>query len=318
MATKTCKVDVVSVSLDYTQDSSSKPQFHQLLSHPDILNQEKRITNRYINYSIIEINDRYIIGFLRSILDKDLPAKIDKSTKEISQLDVAEHEGLAFGSVFLYSIELKCIFFEVNRNSIYLNSFRDFLYKCHNDSTVLKDSIKFDVVFGTIFRKKEYERALKIDRYKSFKLKVHQPAKLLKDIQAINSTLEERIETEFLPQLRQAAELNTDIAEIVFNVEKASLRKNGGLYKDKIISILKGFQNLLGFEQVRENIDVVEITGYSNDHNTKQGIDLIGDVYYTNFKISVPRLDSTLQKLERKESILNVFDREFATLKDYI
>ena len=290
MANKTCKVDVVSVSINNSNSNLPiKPQFQELLTHRDVLNQEKRIANRFVHYSILEINDKYIIGFLRSILDKDLPAKIDKTTKEISKLDVAEHEGLAYGSIFLYSIELNCIFFEVNRNSIYLNSFRDFLYRCHHDSNTLKENSKFEILFGTIFKKKEYERALKMKNYKTFKLKVHQPAKLLQEIQAINATLEDRIETEFLPQLRQAAELNTDIAEIIFDVEKRSLKNKGGLNKDKIIPILKSFQNLLGFEQIRENIDVVEISGYTVDSTSKQGIDLIGDVFYTTFKIPIPR-----------------------------
>ncbi|HEU4496331.1 MAG TPA: hypothetical protein VFR70_04700, partial [Flavobacterium sp.] len=212
MKTKICKVDVVSVSIRQHDDVKVKMLFSDILKHPEILEQEKSINSKTVHYSILEENDKYIVGFVRTILDKDLPAKIDKATKEISKLDVKENEGLAFGNVFLYSFELGCIFFEVNKNSIYLNIFKDFLYKCYKESPTLKDKTSFDISFGTIYRKKEYERALKMKHYKSFRLKVHQPGKLLENIKTVNKTLEEKIETDFLPQIRQAAEMNSEIA----------------------------------------------------------------------------------------------------------
>lgn len=309
---------MVGVKVEHKADSILKPLFHELLIHPDYQDQEKRIGNKVIHYSLIEDNDRYVIGFLRSTLEKDLPAKINKRTKVLSPLDVAEDEGLAFGSIFLYSKELGCLFFEVNRNSIYLNSFKDFLYKCHFDSIALKDNSNFQIFLGTIFKKKEYERAINLDTYKSFRLKVHQPAKLLQNIKSINSILESQIETEFLPQLEQAAELNTDIAEIEFNVSRANLKKNGGLYKNKIVPIIKEFKNLLGYQEVRENIDIIEVHGYTTGSTAKKGIDLVGDVYSTSFKLSVPRLDANLQKTERLNCIKAIFEDEFAVLQDYI
>jgi hypothetical protein len=318
MNTKNCKVDVVSVSMEHKPGFELKPTFYDLLIHRDVVKKEIGVSNRNVHFSIIDDNDNYFIGFLRSTIDKDLPAKIDKTTKKVSQLDVKENEGLAFGNIFLYSKDLKCLFFEVNRNSIYLNSFADFLYKCHSESTELKEKTGFKIIFGTIFRKKEYERAIKMESYKCFRLKVHQPAKLLHDIHEINSILEERIETEFLSPLKQAAELNTDIAEIEFNVSRSNLKKNGGLRKGKILPIIESFKNLLGYDQVRENIDVVEISGYTSESKSQQGINLIGDVYHTSFKLSVPRLGSSLQKKERKECILKIYEKELPILKDYI
>lgn len=316
MSTKKCKVDVVSVSIKQLETEPIKMNFVDILKHPEILNQEKNIANRIIHYSILTETDNYIVGFLRSTLDKDLPAKIDKKTKEISKLDVKETEGLAYGSVFLYSKDLSCIFFEVNKNCIYLDSFRKFIIRCYLESSTLKNQTSFDIIFGTIYRKKEYERALSMTNYKEFKMKVHQPAALLEDIKRINSSLEEKVKMDFMSEIEKAAELNSDIAEVHY---KVGAKKTRGLYKDKIIPIIQSFKELLGYSEIREHIDVVEIVGYTLDNaKAKKPINLIGDVYFGIFKISVPRLDSNLQRKERKESIIDLYTKEYPILKSYL
>ncbi|OXA85488.1 hypothetical protein [Flavobacterium hercynium] len=315
MNTKNCKIDIISVQVKQLERENIKMTFSEILNHPEILNQEKSISNRTVHYSIIEETNDYIIGFLRSTLDKDLPAKIDKETKAISKLDVKESEGLVYGSIFLYSKDLSCIFFEVNKNCIYLDSFRKFILKCFVESIQLKQQTSFDIIFGTIYRKKEYERALEMTQFKGFKMKVHQPAKLLAEITNVNRSLEDKIEIDFLPEIQKAAELNSDIAEIHYKVSA----KEKGLYKDKIIPIIESFSKLLGFSEIRENIDSVEIVGYTIDNTkAKKPIDLLGDVYYGVFKISVPRLDANLQKNERKDCIKKLYEKEYLILKSYL
>lgn len=316
MNTKKCKVDIVSIQVKQLEKETVKMTFTDILKHSEILNQEKVIGNKTVHYSIIDENEKYIIGFLRSTLDKDLPAKIHKKTKEISKLDVKDTEGLAFGSVFLYSKDLSSIFFEINKNCIYLDSFKKFIINCYKESKELKTITSFDIIFGTIYRKKEYERAISMTQYKGFKLKVHQPSILLENIRDINRTLVNKVTLEFLPELENAAELNSDIAEIEY---KVSSHKHKGLYKDKIVPIIESFKNLLGYSQIRENIDIVEISGYTTDDSkAKKPIDLLGDVYYGSFKIDVPRLDSNLQIKDRKECIKNLYLKEYPILKSYI
>lgn len=316
MNTKKCKVDIVSVQVKQLEKETVKMSFADILKHPEIVNQEKTIGNRIVNYTIIEETEKYIIGFLRSTLDKDLPAKIDKKTKEISKLDVKESEGLAYGSIFLYSKDLSSIFFEINKNCIYLDSFRKFIINCYLDSNELKNQTSFDIIFGTIYRKHEYERAIRMVQFKEFKMKVHQPGALLEEIKSVNSSLEDKVELDFLSELGNAAELNSDIAEIHY---KVSAKREKGLYKNKILPIIEKFHKLLGFSQVRDLIDVVEIVGYTVDNSkAKKPIDLLGDIYYGSFKISVPRLDSNLQKKERKDCIKNLYLQEYETLKSYL
>lgn len=315
MKPKKCKVDIVSIKIKQLEKENFKMTFTDILKDAEILNQEKKISNKLIHYSIIEENDKYIIGFLRSTLDKDLPAKIDKKTKEISKLDVKESEGLVYGSVFLYCKVLGCIFYEINKNSIYLDSFRKFILKCYSESIELKNKTSFDIIFGTIYRKHEYERALKMTQFKEFKMKVHQPGALLEDIKKVNRTLEDQVDLDFLSELENAASLNSDIAEIHYRTSS----KEKGLYRDKILPIIEKFHKLLGFSEVRDHIDVVEVVGYTVDSSkAKKPIDLLGDIYYSSFNISVPRLDSDLQKKERTDCIKSIFSQEYETLKTFL
>lgn len=314
---KNCKVDCVHISLKYTADSTKKISFDEILKHEEINGKEFYIRGKSIHFSIIEDNEEYTIGFIRTIIDKDLPAKIHKKNKQISALDLSSEEGIAFGNVLLFSKKLNVLFYEVNKNSIYLDMFKKFIYTCFHSSVNLKEESIFDIRFSTIFKKNEYLRALKMDKYKSFKLKVYQPKNLLREFKNLNSTLEDRIDFEFMSELDKAANLNSDFAEIEYRVQNP--KKTGGLYRNKIEPLIEGFGRILKFNQIRENIQSVEICGYNNEFSTSQiPIDLVGDVYFTKFKIETPRLDKDLQKKQRVEAIKNIYISEFSILEDYL
>jgi hypothetical protein len=321
MSKKNCKIDIVSVQIKQKQDVK-KMSFEQILCDNEILGQEKIIGNKSVNFTIIDNNEEYVIGFIRATLDKDLPAKIDKKTKEISKLDVKVTEGLAYGNVFLYSKKLNVIFYEVNKNSIYLNNFKQYIYKCYNSSTNLKDNTSFDISFGTIYRKNEYERALDMNFYKNFTLKVHQPGMLLDKIRNANKSLEKKIQNEvedndFEKELERASKLNSQIAEISYEVKKS--KKSSGLNKEVIRKILKKFHNLIGSSEISQHIDKIEISGYSTSELDKLNpINILGDIYYSKFELEVPRLDSNLQKTDRSKAILEVYKNEYNILNEYI
>lgn len=85
-----------------------------------------------------------------------------------------------------------------------------------------------------------------------------------------------------------------------------------------IVSILGRLNKFLGYGQIREYVDKVEVSGYTVDSETKTPIDLLGDIYFANFKITIPRLDADLQKKERKENIILMYNREYPILNEYI
>lgn len=322
MSKKHCKVDIVSVNIKQKEDVKQKMTFEEILCHEEILGQEKIIGNKSVNFTIIDNNEDYLIGFIRVTLDKDLPAKIDKKTKQISKLDVKINEGLAYANVFLFCKKLNVIFYEVNKNSIYLNNFKQYIYKCYNVSTNLKDNTSFDISFGTIYRKNEYERAIDMNFYKNFTLKVHQPGVLLDKIRNANKSLEKKIQSEvedndFEKELERASRLNTEIAEISYDVKKS--KKSTGLNKIYIHKILNKFHQLIGSTEISEHIDKIEISGYStSDQDKLNPINILGDIYFSKFELEVPRLDSDLQKSTRKDAILEVYKNEFKILNDYV
>lgn len=196
MKKKNCKVDIVSVYTNYTEDSKEKLTFEEIITDKEVNNQELNIRGKAVKFSVIEDTSKFLIGFLACSKDKDLPAKVNKKTGKISALDVDIDESLIFGSIFLYSKELNTVFYEVNRDTIYLDGFIDYIYKCYHKSENLKQRSIFDLKFNTIFRRNEYERALNMDIYKGFKVRIHQPSKLLKELNLISSSIDEQIKTE--------------------------------------------------------------------------------------------------------------------------
>lgn len=312
---KNCKVDVVSVSLRFAPGSNTCT-FDKILNHPDVNGKEKLIKQKTVHFSVLEENEEFLIGFIRSTIDKDLPAKINRTTKVVSALDVNNDEGIAYGNILLYSKKLKVLFYEINKNSIYLDLFHEYIYRCFHDSITLKSEYIFETNFSAIFRKNEYERALKMGVYKSFKMKVYQPQALLREITQINSSLEDRVALDFLPEIQNAAAINSEFAEIEFSVRYP--KKTGGLYKDKVEPIIRNLGKLLGYSQIRENINSIEVTGYNNSSGKVIPIDLVGDIYFTKFKIDIPRLDSNLQKEERVNQIKIMYEREFPILENYL
>lgn len=317
MKNKNCKVDVVSIYTRYTDDSEEQFSFEEIITSDEVNNQEHNVRGKLINFSILENNTDFIIGFLTSSIDKDLPAKINNKTKKISALGITIDESLVFGSIFLYSKVTNTLFFEVNRDTIYLDGFKDFIYKCYHSSILLKQKTVFDLKFNIIFRRNEYERALTMDIYKGFRVRIHQPKKLLEEIKKIKSSVDKKIDTEFLSDIKNAAELNSDSAEIYYDVKKP--KAYGGLSKNNVEEMIKNFRNILKYGQIRDKIDIIEVKGYTVEDSKKiTPIDLIGDVYSSRFTIKVPRLNKDTQIKERTIKIKEVYNKEIQILKEFI
>jgi len=315
MSFKNCKVDVVSVKIKSSQNTWN---FEEIISSKEIRKTDIKIKNKIVNFELVEDNNDYIIGFIRSEIDKELPAKINKKTKAISALDVDDDHAITYGNVFLYSKDLKVLFYEINRNSIFLDDFVNLIYTAFKNSK--KYEIKngtFSIELGTIFRKHEYARALSMDLYKKFKLKIHQPQRLLQSIKSINKHIDDKIKQEFCDEIEFASRYDTDIAEIVFNVNKP--KSNGGLNRNKMSKTINWLKEILKYGEIRENIDIIEVSGYSQDFDSAiTPINLIGDVYFCKIKIEVPRLDSDLQKNDRIVKIRELFEREKVILEEYL
>lgn len=315
--TKNCKIDIVSVSVKCSSDSKKVLKFEEILLHDEVNHKEFSIKNKSVYFSVLENNREYIIGFIRTTIDKDLPAKINKTSKQISSLGLTNDEGIVYGNVFLYSKRLKVLFYEINRDSIYLDVFKAFVFQCFHSSETLKNETVFDLNFSTIFRKKEYERALQMDKYKGFKMKVHQPEKLLKEVKAINSTLEDKIDFDFTSEIQNAAEINSEYAEINYVVQYA--QNKAGLNKSKVEKWISKLGKMLSFSQIREHITEIEICGYTTDYTSSQMvIDLIGDIYSSMFRLNIPRLNKDLQISERTKAIKEVYEKEVSILESYL
>ena len=54
MSTKNCKIDVVSIRVKQKDATALKMNFKDILKHPEILGKEKPISNKIVQYSVLE------------------------------------------------------------------------------------------------------------------------------------------------------------------------------------------------------------------------------------------------------------------------
>lgn len=314
---KECKIDVVKVDLRYAKGATVELKFDELLLHQHVNDQEFDIKGKIVHFSVKENNDDYLIGFVRSIIDKDLPPKINKKSKEMASLGLKGDEGLAYGNVMLYCKKQEVLFYEKNKNSIYLDWFYEFIYMCYRKSSLLKDNGAFDLTFPIIFTKNEYERALKFHKLKKLKIIVHQPGKLLSEYKKINSSLPKKMNLMIENQLEEADKIRSEFATIEFAVTDA--KKGPGLNKSKVHEILSSVLKLTHYQETGDNIKTLEVCGYETDESTRMSpIDLIGNVFKTSFTLDVPRLDVDCNVTQRISKIKDVYKKEYPKLADYI
>jgi len=314
--TKNKKVDIVYVNLEFSDDSKSTYSFEQLLNNSEINEKEFSIKFKNIKLKKVYEDSEILISIIQTSIDKGLPPKYNKKTKEISSLDLGIDDNLAYGNILLYSKKYKCLFYEVNKYSIYLDVFKEYLYKCWNNSIDLKSECSFNINFISILKRNEINRALNLDIVKSLKIKIYQPKDVINELKRKKLTLEEKIKLDIEPELENTAKLNSEFAEIEYFVNHA--KKKGGLNLEYYGKVIKNINDILKIGEVKNNIQKFEVEGYTSENNHKIPINILGDIYSGKLKLSEPRLDIDLQINERTEKIKNLYYNEIKNLEKYL
>lgn len=305
------KVDVVSSVVKNLKGESLR--FYDILSKKNLLNIKKEIRGKRISYEVIEDNSNVFIGFIQSEITKNIPPKLNGTTNKIEPLDLQEEDSLVYGNIFLYDKENDLLFYEINSNSIYLDGFIDFLHSFN-----IKDGTeKYDIKFSTIYKKDQYKKALNMDIYKKFKMLVRQPAKYLAEAKILQASINDKIAINFEEEIKKAVEFNSDSSEIIFQVDKP--KSKGGLAKDLMLEAINYFNNSISKSKLNDYVSVVEVDGYTEESDRSlTKLNLLGDIYFLRMKLEVFRVGVDLQKNERKEKIIELFNENIKDLKSYI
>lgn len=317
---KKSNVDIVSVSIKQKNNEASQYSFDKILLNKDFVTNEVLINNKLVHFRVLENNDEYIIGLITATLDKDLPPKINKRSRAINSIGINEDEGLLYGNVLLYSKKMNILFYEVNKDSIYLNAFKKFIFKVFMKNEDFKSGDNFDIDFGTIFKKNEYERAIALTSFKKFKLKIHQPARLLEIIKKESkNTTYNKIKQDLTNQLETASKSGSEVAEIKYSVNQVRDKKRN-LNKEYVLNLVKYLgKKIKNNEEGKEYIDVMEICGYEDDYDTRiTPVDLIGDVVKGAFEIEIDRISNSLKETVKSNKIKSVYEEHKESLLKYV
>lgn len=308
------KVDIVSVQIN-SLSSGVMPTFNQLLSCIEA-------NEYYVNGKLFELSmlDSEVQGvamaFIETTQDSDLPPVKNKQSKELTALDInPNEEGLAFANILLYDTRLNVLIYEINRNGCYLGKLKEWIERRWNEN---HEEQEIEINFPAIIRRNEYNRVIGMTNYRKLVCKLLNPTQIVHEMNNHSESLAEQI-------IRQQAENGIQTGADFVTIEQncTLLRLNPhGLSRDFVRGVADFTRNLLQRTRLRQNVETIEITGYSIDPESNRQkirtIDLLADTFDESFMIPEVQLQVNLQREDRKAGILRLYERIAPELRQII
>lgn len=308
------KVDIVSVQIN-SLSGGVTPTFNQLLSCIEA-------NEYYVNGKLFELSmlDSEVQGvamaFIETTQDSDLPPVKNKQSKELTALDInPNEEGLAFANILLYDTRLNVLIYEINRNGCYLGKLKEWIERRWNEN---HEEQEIEINFPAIIRRNEYNRVIGMTNYRKLVCKLLNPTQIVHEMNNHSESLAEQI-------IRQQAENGIQTGADFVTIEQncTLLRLNPhGLSRDFVRGVADFTRNLLQRTRLRQNVETIEITGYSIDPESNRQkirtIDLLADTFDESFMIPEVQLQVNLQREDRKAGILRLYERIAPELRQII
>lgn len=308
------KVDIVSVQIN-SLSGGVMPTFNQLLSCIEA-------NEYYVNGKLFELSmlDSEVQGvamaFIETTQDSDLPPVKNKQSKELTALDInPNEEGLAFANILLYDTRLNVLIYEINRNGCYLGKLKEWIERRWNEN---HEEQEIEINFPAIIRRNEYNRVIGMTNYRKLVCKLLNPTQIVHEMNNHSESLAEQI-------IRQQAENGIQTGADFVTIEQncTLLRLNPhGLSRDFVRGVADFTRNLLQRTRLRQNVETIEITGYSIDPESNRQkirtIDLLADTFDESFMIPEVQLQVNLQREDRKAGILRLYERIAPELRQII
>jgi hypothetical protein len=308
------KVDIVSAHIN-SLSGGVTPTFNQLLSCIEA-------NEYYVNGKLFELSmlDSEVQGvamaFIETTQDSDLPPVKNKQSKELTALDInPNEEGLAFANILLYDTRLNVLIYEINRNGCYLGKLKEWIERRWNEN---HEEQEIEIYFPAIIRRNEYNRVIGMTNYRKLVCKLLNPTQIVYEMNNHSESLAEQI-------IRQQAENGIQTGADFVTIEQncTLLRLNPhGLSRDFVRGVADFTRNLLQRTRLRQNVETIEITGYSIDPESNRQkirtIDLLADTFDESFMIPEVQLQVNLQREDRKAGILRLYERIAPELRQII
>lgn len=312
MAKKRRNIDVLSTKLTLLQSEVE-------LTFGDILNymngKEYRCNQKIFNLTILDTTkENCILGIIVTTQDSDIPPKRNKTTGIYNPIDInTVEEGFGYANIFLYDSARNILLYEINRNGCFPNQLKDFIYSKWNADDDHSD-LKFDLSFPSVLRAHEYERMIRMDRFKKISIELYNPTELINCIDDDSDSIYNDI---IKNQIKLGKETNAN----TITIEQIALQKKinqSGLSRSMIIGLIDAIKLKIVENGYRTNIKKLRVEGYtsdSEDPNRCKPVDLIADSFNEYFKIEDIQVHRDVQQLERKNGIENLYDKLLPEIK---
>ena len=308
------KVDIVSVQIN-SLSGGVTPTFNQLLSCIEA-------NEYYVNGKLFELSmlDSEVQGvamaFIETTQDSDLPPVKNKQSKELTALDInPNEEGLAFANILLYDTRLNVLIYEINRNGCYLGKLKEWIERRWNEN---HEEQEIEINFPAIIRRNEYNRVIGMTNYRKLVCKLLNPTQIVYEMNNHSESLAEQI---IIQQAENGIQTGADFVTIEQNCTLLRLNPHG-LSRDFVRGVADFTRNLLQRTRLRQNVETIEITGYSIDPESNRQkirtIDLLADTFDESFMIPEVQLQVNLQREDRKAGILRLYERIAPELRQII
>ena len=308
------KVDIVSVQIN-SLSGGEVPTIEQILSCIEAY--EYYVNGKLYELSMLDSGvEGVAMAFIETTQDSDLPPVKNKHSKELTALDInPNEEGLAFANILLYDTRFNILIYEINRNGCYLGKLKEWIERRWNEN---HEGQEIEISFPAIIRRNEYNRVLGMTNYRKLVCKLLNPAQIVHEMNNHSDSLAEQI-------IRQQAEngLQTGADFVTIEQNCTLLRLNPhGLSRDFVRGVADFTRYLLHRTRLRQNVETIEITGYTIDPESNRQkirtIDLLADTFDESFMIPEVQLQVNLQREDRKAGILRLYERIAPELRQII
>lgn len=292
MAIRKKKVEFYKVVLKTLDDKKSDIKLDEVLCSKEVLNKEVYLKGKDLELKVFANNEDYLVGIIETSRNNNLPPKKSKKAKTLSRLGLNIDEGLAYGNVFLFDKKRNILMYEVNKFGCYLDHFISFIYSALKDTTLFK---KFKIKLEVVLTSDEYNRIVNMNFHKSVEIQIANPDKIMEEFKHKNGAIYNVCES--------ANQFNSSRVFAKFEVEAKKTKK--GLTTKTVTEVLNEVTSLLQGRSA-ENIQKVIVTGYENDIEKLQKIDLIADRYIREIALDEPRENNNLLEKQRTDAIVSL------------
>lgn len=286
------QLNPIDESVDADEYKKEIKAIAEMFNSPPTKFAQINLTEFHVNlYGNIEKQGDYFLGTLIKNQISSIPPSYDESTSTLAPLPLADHQGIAFSTSFLYDPSVRIVMIESVQNGIGIHLLCSFLNRNFKIPRI-EPSI--------VINPSKLQEFLSMTVVSKFQVRI---AKLQSG--TIFST---KKNTALGKIIHSADETNTDYVDYALTARRSSTLK-----KSRILMLLKSF---LKYEDTQE-VQKLVVTGKENEDAESDTINFIEQKLRDYITVERHRLISSFEINDRYEKLLEVYHNHKPSLNVY-